>query len=220
MKPLPRHSEEDYGQAYADLLPSGVPWPRERDSVLMRFSTGLAAIYARLEAIAADLLEREADPRTTTEMLEDWERNAGLPDPCVAEPLTIEDRRKALVARLTAVGRQDRAYFIELAASLGYTVRIQEYAPYMAGVSRAGDTRADPANLPKEYLWHAGPPEFRYVWRVFVTGRRLSWFRATSGQAGIDPHLRIGIATDLECLFRRYKPAHTQLVFDYSEALT
>ena len=33
---------------------------------------------------------------------------------------------------------------------------------------------------------------------------------------GHDPHLRIGLADDLECLLNRWKPAHTQIIFDYS----
>ena len=37
-----------------------------------------------------------------------------------------------------------------------------------------------------------------------------------SGQAGIDPHLRIVRAGDLECLIHRWQPAHTLVLFDYS----
>ena len=40
----------------------------------------------------------------------------------------------------------------------------------------------------------------------------LIWFRTGSGggQTGVDPHLRIGRADDLECLLERWKPAHTR----------
>jgi uncharacterized protein YmfQ (DUF2313 family) len=44
----------------------------------------------------------------------------------------------------------------------------------------------------------------------------LVWFRASTGQAGVDHHLEIGRYDDLECLLNRWKPAHTQIVFDYS----
>ena len=60
-----------------------------------------------------------------------------------------------------------------------------------------------------------GPPENRFYWTVHVTGASLIWFRV-KGQTGVDPHLRIGLADDLECLLGRLKPAHTEIIFDYS----
>jgi uncharacterized protein YmfQ (DUF2313 family) len=60
------------------------------------------------------------------------------------------------------------------------------------------------------------PPEIRYYWTVHVHQANLQWFRCASGQCGIDPHLRIGIASDLECILNRWKPAHTQIVYDYT----
>jgi hypothetical protein len=70
-------------------------------------------------------------------------------------------------------------------------------------------------------LWTAqiGPPDMRFVWTVRVGLLRLTWFRASKGQSGIDPHLRIAHAQDLECIIRRWSPAHTVVVFDYSGVL-
>jgi uncharacterized protein YmfQ (DUF2313 family) len=42
------------------------------------------------------------------------------------------------------------------------------------------------------------------------------WFRCGSGQCGVDPHLLIGHAEDLECILARWQPAHTQIIYDYS----
>ena len=85
------------------------------------------------------------------------------------------------------------------------------------GVKRWGDTRSaapqDPTDIHPR--WTLGPPEMRFVWTVYVTGVKLRWFRFGSGQFGVDPMVRIGIATDLECVIRRWKPAHTQIVFNY-----
>jgi hypothetical protein len=61
-----------------------------------------------------------------------------------------------------------------------------------------------------------GPPGNRFYWTVHVTGAALTWFRVTKGQTGVDPHLRIGLADDLECLLDRWKPGHTTIIFDYS----
>lgn len=236
-----RRSSADYAQAMADSLPTGPAWPRSPDGDLIRFVEGLAGIWGDVDGRAADLLERETDPRSAFEMLPDWERAFGLPDPCVAEPLTVGDRQTALVVKMTTQGGQSRAYFEAIAAALGYAIVIKEYAPFMCGVSRCGDTR-DPASLgplslhdgtplllrdgspmsvygpEATFRWEVGALEMRFYWTVKIANVRLTWFRVGSGggQAGVDPLLRIAIATDLECVLRRWKPAHTEIVFDYS----
>jgi uncharacterized protein YmfQ (DUF2313 family) len=187
------------------------------------------------------LLEQESDPRLTVELLPDWERNWGLPDPCYAEPVGISDRQKALVQRMTIMGAQSRAFFIGAAAGIGYTISISEYRPFIVGIDRCGDNRVigdgsgtqrdqfgrlllSPLGLPiqnnelSEYPYMLGPPENRYYWTVHVGKTRLTWFRFGygGGECGVDPHLRIALATDLECLLRRWAPAHTEIIFDYS----
>lgn len=210
-------SDEDYAGAYSASMPTGPAWPRDPASVLMRLILGLAGPWADIDALISDFIETESDPRSTLQMLPDWERALGLPDPCIAEAQTLTDRRKAIVTKLTAEGGQSKAFFIQVAASLGYAIRIREYSPFMAGISRAGDTRsvapADPTDIYPR--WSVGPPEMRFYWTVFVLGAKLRWFRAGSGRAGVDPMLLIGLATDLECVLRRWKPAHTEVIFNY-----
>lgn len=209
-----RRSGADYAEAFASLLPRGPAWPRDSDSVLMRLLAGLSEIWgSKVDARAADLIERESDPRATLELLSDWERVAGLPDACLDEPLTIGDRQAALVARLTMLGAQSVAFFVGIAEMLGYEITIVEHSPFMAGVSHVGDTRYDDA---PSFRWEIGPAEVRYYWTVRMDAARLTWFRASAGQAGVDPHLRIAAATDIECLIRRFKPAHTAVFFDYA----
>lgn len=208
-----RRSGADYAEGFSNLLPPGPAWPREPDTVLMRLLSGLAEVWgAKVDARAADLLERESDPRATIELLSDWERVAGLPDACLAEALTIGDRQAALVARLTMEGGQSIPFFLGIASALGYEITITEHSPFMAGISHAGDTRYDGGG----FRWEIGPAEVRYYWTINLSAARLTWFRAGAGQAGVDPHLRIGIASDLECLIRRFKPAHTEVFFDYT----
>jgi uncharacterized protein YmfQ (DUF2313 family) len=208
-----RRSADDYTSALASLLPVGQAWPREPESVLMRAVRGLANIFGFVDSRAADLLERESDPRTTIDLMPEWERAFGLPDKCLAEPLTIGDRRAALLTRITMMGGQSREFFIALAGAIGYTIYITEYRPFMVGIDRVGDNRDFNTGEPDYFF---GPPENRFYWTVHVGGARLTWFRVTASETGIDPHLRIGLATDLECLLRRYKPAHTEIIFDYS----
>jgi len=233
---------DDYVHGFADLLPRGLAWPRWRETVLMSVVHGLSCIWEFVDGRAADLLEIESDPRTTTELLPDWERNWGLPDPCMQDPQTIEARRIALVQRMTLQGGQSRQFLINIAGQIGYTITgITEYRPFMVGLDGCGDCRTIGAGIPppmhnawgqlildttgnpitngetSEYPnYGLGPIENRYYFTVHVTGASLSWFRCSSGQCGVDPHLRIGIANDLECLINRYKPAHTIALFDYA----
>ncbi|HLH94995.1 MAG TPA: putative phage tail protein [Xanthobacteraceae bacterium] len=206
------HSGSDYAQAYRDLLPDGPAWPRDPSSYLQKWCAGIGAIWGDVDAAAALLLTVESDPRSTVNLLPDWERNFGLPDPCMAEPSTIQARQAALVAKLTTQGGQSIAFFIATAAEMGYAITISEHSPYMCGLSQCGDTR-NPAGT---YRWELGPATIRYYWNVNIGLTRLSWIRCGSGQCGVDPSLTIAQATDLQCRISRWAPAHTQPIFDYA----
>jgi uncharacterized protein YmfQ (DUF2313 family) len=180
---------------------------------------GLTAIWGFVDSRAADLLERESDPRQTVEMLDWWERAWGLPDPCLAIPQSVAERQIVLVNKMTMLGAQSRAFFMSFATAIGYTITIQEYAPFMVGVSRVGDTTYQNTLTGGDNLhmrWQLGAPEMRFYWTIAIGGVSLTWFRVTKGQAGVDPHLRIGVPEDLECIIHRYQPAHTQVIFDFS----
>jgi uncharacterized protein YmfQ (DUF2313 family) len=237
-------SGDDYAEAMQALLPLGQAWPRHHDSILMKVVRGLTRIWGDFELRASDLLERESDPRYTVELLPDWERNWGLPDPCYEAPQSYDERIKALMMRMTMIGAQSREFFINIAAMIGYTITITEYRPFYVAMDRVGDSRVYgdgvTTDTPMRNEWGQlimdangdmpvaegelsqyphyglGPLEVRYYWTVHVHDAKLVWFRVTSGQTGVDPHLRIGLADDLECLLNRWKPAHTQIIFDYS----
>jgi hypothetical protein len=109
--------------------------------VLWQSCDGLNDFWGFVDGRAADLLERESDPRITVELLPDWERNWGLPDPCYTAPQTVAQRQTALIARMTLWGSQSRQWYIDFAAFLGYTITITEYRPWMVGLDRCGDAR-------------------------------------------------------------------------------
>jgi uncharacterized protein YmfQ (DUF2313 family) len=237
---------EDYAVALSALIPQGQAWPRAWDGVLMKVVRGLTRIWGDFEIRASALLEQESDPRTTLELLPDWERNWGLPDPCYEEPQTIGERQFALVQRMTIQGAQSREFFIGIAADIGYTITISEYRPFYIAMDRCGDSRVfGAAGAPDPIMrnqWHQpilnargdvpvaegemsewpsyglGDISVRYHWTVHIDEAKLIWFRVGSGggQTGVDPHLRIGTADDLECLLERWKPGHTDIIFDYS----
>lgn len=191
-------TQEDYRAALAALLPTGAAWPRDTGSTLMLLLRAMAAEFERLDGRAAQLLA-ETDPASTTELLPDWERVVGLPDPCVTQVQTVAERRQALEGRLTSVGGQSRAFFIQLAARLGYTITIDEFASAAAataaGITFTGD-------------------EWAHTWRVNVPSVvGVTWFRVGAGAVG-EP-LRTWGNEVIECQFNRLKPAHTRLLFAY-----
>src|SRR6516162_4653755 len=110
-----RRDGDDYAEALTDLLPWGMAWPRDDESVLMKTVRGLAQVFGYVDARAADLLERETDPRLALEMLSDWERNFGLPDACMVSALTIDQRHQLLLFKMTLLGAQSREFFIGIA---------------------------------------------------------------------------------------------------------
>ena len=236
-----RRSGADYTEAFLSLLPQGQAWPKHAPgSVLSKTSAGLCDYWGFVDGRAGDLLEIESDPRLTIELLPDWERNWGLPDPCYTAPLTIAERQFALVQRMTIQGAQSREFFIVVAASIGYHITISEYRVFVVGIDRCGDSRVyGDGSTPMVNEWDQpivnvrgvpvaegelsawpqyglGPPSNRFYWTVHVDQAKLVWFRCASGKCGVDPHLRIGFADDLECLLNRWKPAHTEIIFDYS----
>lgn len=201
---FPPRAGEDYAQALSDLLPTGPAWSREPSEPLMHLVAGLGETWGRVDARAQDLLRRETDPRYAVDLLAEWERAFGLPDPCVPVIQSLTERRRALLQRITTEGGQSRAFFIGVAAALGYRIQITEFSPFQFGLSGFGGPRG-------EFL----PPSARYLWRVRVLGGRVTRFHFGASAFGRDPFTDIRKAEDLECMFRRWKPAHSAVVFDY-----
>lgn len=215
-----RRSGDDYAQQFLTLLPQGQAWPREPGSTLYQVCYGLSEYWGYVDGRAADLLERESDPRITFELLPDWERAWGLPDICFPAATTIAERQKMLVLYMTWLGGQSRNYFYKLMDWIGYKIDIGEYAPFMCGISRVGDTRpwpVDPVHPDYQFRWYIGAPEQRFNWFASVGEAAIIWFRCSSGQAGVDPHCRVGVPEDLQCLLNRWMPAQTFLTMDFSK---
>ncbi len=188
----------DYLAELQGLLPPG-DLAREPEAVLTRLLQAFADGLARTDALATGLIE-EADPRTTVQLLPDWERVAGLPDICVGgETQTLQERHAWLVSRLTMRGGQSKAWFIDLAASLGYAITIDEFRPFICGLSGCGE------QLAGDGAWT--------VWRVHMPAAPIYWF--VTGGSVCGEALGSQATSYVECLFKRYKPAHTTVLFTY-----
>lgn len=189
----------DYRRQLQALLPRGAAWTRALGAVLTRVLDSLAEEFARVDARARALIN-EALPDTTTELLPDWERVAGLPDGCSGRLRdTLQGRRLDLVSKLTATGGQSLAYFGAVAAALGYHITIEEFRPFRVGIGRVGTPVCG-------VRWH-------HVWRVNGPPTPITQFR--SGLSAVGEPLRSWGNQALECRINQLKPAHTLVLFAY-----
>lgn len=191
---------DDYLRQLQALLPLGPAWPKDDTASLTKFLSGLAQEFARVDSRAGQLLD-EADPRTTVELFADWERVAGLPDACVAAFVgdqTQAQRRAALLGRLTSLGGQSAAYFVAVAAALGYVVTISEFA------------------------WHSvdhdvDHPLYGVDWNfAFQVNAALNTVTDITVDSPADEPLSAWGNALLECVIRRLKPAHSTVIFSYT----
>lgn len=180
------------------LLPAGSVWPRHPEAVLTQLLTGVAQFLARVDADATAFID-EMDPRTTTAWITDWERITALPDLCSGEAGTLSERRDQVVARLIASGGQSIAYFVSVAAALGYAITVEEH--FTLTCEDPCDGCLNPWPWPRTWTVHAPAETIREM--------------PCDGAA--DEPLRTWGNHPLECTLSRWKPAHTNVLFAYGE---
>ncbi len=179
------------------LLPQGGAWTRDRDANLTALLQAMADELARVDARGEQLID-EDDVRTTFELLSDWERVAGLPDSCVGAGQTTQQRRAALLQRVTSIGGQSRAYFIAVAAALGYAVTISEFSWH---------TVEDDVEHPMYGV------AWNFAWQV---NSALNTVQELTVDDGVEDPLAFWSNVPLECVINRLAPAHTTVLFSYT----
>lgn len=187
--------------SHADLLKRLLP-PTSIDPNGPVIAGELLAEGAALDAAqrSADQLLLEADPRTCSLTLADWERTYDLPDRCVTVGQSVDQRRAALVSLVTMQGGQSRQFFIDLAADMGYPgAPIDEYRPA---------TCNDNCN---SALWSEID---RFVWQINLPYATGGVFIANCNSACDSPLAAWGDEA-VECRINRFKPAHTLAIFAY-----
>jgi len=190
---------EDYVRLLKSLLPRGKLWEGSEQSNFRKLLEGMAIEFARLHDRSLELI-KEVDPRTTVELINEWETLTGLPDPCVNLTQTLQQRRLAAVEKLTRLASLSPRYYIEVARALGYEVSITEFKPFRVGVSKMGES--------------VNGLDWQFTWRINAPAVTVRVF--TIGQSGMGEPLRLWGNEILECAIERIKPAHTFVVFGFS----
>ena len=185
---LPKaRTAEDYAAMLTELLPKGPAWTRAAGSVIQRLFLGLSDSLAWLHGLALQFIQ-ETSPAHTTDFLDEWEVELGLPVNVYSPVTGTQARREEIFRKANSVGGCSPAYFEELAAVFGYTVVVSELfetaVPFKAGLSRAGDA-----------LTHG---RYQFTFKISVYG-----------VATTDPFL--------ESMLASIKPSHTLIFFVYPD---
>jgi uncharacterized protein YmfQ (DUF2313 family) len=185
---------------HADLLKRLLP-PVAFDPAAPNIAAELYAEGGVLDAalLAADQLLAEADPRTTSAMLADWERVYGLPDPCVTTPQSFEQRRAALVSLAGWRGSPTRQFFIDLAELLGYPGAVLDEMRPMTCNDTCNDALGSNDDL--------------FAWRITLPAAG-GVFVANCNSTCDSPLASWGDEA-VECRIQRFKPAHTVALVAY-----
>ncbi|GAB6127296.1 YmfQ family protein [Humidesulfovibrio idahonensis] len=184
---------------HAELLTLLLPKPYENTGEVL--SASLAAEGAALDAAhaSAQVVAEGISPAGAGALwLADWERVLGLPDTCAGGyGQTQAERIAAALSKVRQRGGQSRAYFIGIAAALGYKITIEEHTVYTC------DSGCDQPICDEPW---------RFVWTVRAPETTVREFSCDSGCD--DPLSSWGNAL-LECVISRLKPAHTYVQFAY-----
>lgn len=187
-------SKIDYQNQLVRLLPQGKAW---HGLTLKTILNAISEEFFKIHLRSEDLID-EADPRTTFELLEDWERITGMPDDCSTLDATIQGRRNQVVAKLIQKGGQTPQFFIDLAAALGYTVTIEEYDQFHVG---------DPVGGPLFGI------DWMHAFGVIGPLNNVLPFKVNENSVG-ERLVEFGDEV-FECIMSKAKPAHSVILFIY-----
>lgn len=194
-----------YSKLLKRLFPRGWAWNFEKGTKLSTLTDSLSTEYCRAEERALEFLE-EVDPRTTFELLPDWERLLKIPDECTPDPEdlgSLFERRVRVLQKLTTGGGQDPAFYQLIAQQLGYDaeiIDIENFDSFKVGRARVGDALTNGA-------------DWAFTWLVRAPAELERFFRV--GQSSVGERLVLRDNETLRCVIEKFKPAHTTVIFSF-----
>lgn len=195
-------TQEEYARMVKQLLPPGPAWERgDATSMIAMMIEVWAEELARVDSRVRTLV-READPRFAVETFKDWLDDWGLPDDCLRAwaDMNVTTLRTLLLYKIKTIGRQDRQYFIDLAEMFGYRIVIDEFRTHTVQSTAMDGLCGE---------------EWPHVWRVnvLIGAGSVMGYHTVLGQ--VSEALAWWGDRLIECLIKRYAPAHTELYFGY-----
>lgn len=199
-----------YRSLIRKLLPPGKAFEFVQDSESDKFFNAMAEEPARIEERGQKFLD-ELDPRFTFEMLDAWERLLGLPDECTPDSdLSIAQRRARVLQKLTTGGGQSKAFYKLIAEQLGYdvtTLDVVNFKEFRVGSAVVGDALHNATDADGE------PTGWPFTFQVIAPAvfvRRFQVGQSTVGERLVNPENET-----LECVIRKFAPAHVTVLFSF-----
>lgn len=163
--------------------------------------TATAVVLDSLQDSAARILTA-IDPAKVPELLDEWEKDYGLPDSCSGEiPTTTEERLGALYAKMVSHLPLTIPLLESIAASIGFAgTQVKKRVPA---------TCVDPCNALLNGDIH------RFVLDVFSPSAQAVSFANCISPCNAP--LAVFDKPLLECVFRKLEPAYALFKFHYGE---
>lgn len=193
-------------------LPEGVAWIAWRmpGKVARRLMNALADGYEAASQALCDLA-LELDPRTTDQMIGDWETAVSLPDACLPVATTLAERRFWVQWRLNKRRYTTAADWHYLASLFGLRI-----------VITPGWKVQKPALFDAEYnaRFDLFPKLGRFRVYINIMGQQYGGFDY-GHESGISEGFNYPFSedndrySDFKCLIERVKPANVVIVWDH-----
>jgi hypothetical protein len=110
----------------ANHMPQGRIWANSYnlDSNMGKLIFGLGVEMYRLEVLTQSI-SKEIDINQANNLLIEWEKSVGIPDSCFSNTVSIEERRKQVLAKFSKFGGvQTAGDFVRAAAIFGFNIRV------------------------------------------------------------------------------------------------
>jgi len=189
-------TQDEYTISLAHYLPSGDLWTSKnvKGSNLYQLLYGLSSLLMEVDQKLVEL-KKQFYPQNTESFLSEWEELLNIPDGCLKNTGTIEQRQTQIVGCLGALGCVTEEDWINLAKVMGYDIEIK----------RGVVGNVFPLTLP-------------YVLGDFKTLRNTMTiiFKNIGSSASTFPLILPYILGEketkfVECIFNRIKPAHIKI---------
>lgn len=213
---------EKYRQLLVNLLPKGRLWQPQAQPIFNALLKSWAVEFCRVDDAWQRTL-KDVDPRTTDDLLEDWERILALPDECSPENQTEAERIQQVVQKFTNVGGLSKEFFEFLTAQLGFPSEVDSRVEFqVGGVNTARGAAGDPISNYFLEVMEAGDtigqalrtPGWRAYFNVEIPADAVQTLDA--GDV-IGQPLRVFTNELIQCTVRKLKPAHSAVTFTFKE---
>lgn len=196
------NTREENADVYANYLPGGRLFGAkyDEDSNLRKLLFALAGEITRVQLKVQELADEYFIP-TTTNLIAEWEKAVGIPDSCLKNTVTIEERRKQVQAKFALMKLNTKEDFIALAHFFGFTIDI---------IPGEENNSAFPFTFPVTLFANKKHARFTMIVIFIGVPQPTSVFPLTFPVTFGDNKEKF-----LMCLIRKLAPANVHIIYRY-----